>query len=110
MPVSNIAGFVTRSVSFGASRWIGRWSSDLIGAAPSLASPSTFIRRPRHARPTGTVIGAPVSSTAVPRVSPSVAPIAIVRTMLSPRWLATSTVSVAAPPLPSWGILIFKAL
>jgi F-type H+-transporting ATPase subunit beta len=38
------------------------------------------------------------------------APIAIVRTILSPKWLATSMVKVEAPFEPSAGTLIFRAL
>src|ERR1035437_1230845 len=93
---------------------MGSISLESIGPRSSLASPKTLIRRPRHARPTGTVIGAPVSSTVMPRVRPSVAPIAIARTVLSPRWLATSQVKVvAAPleaPLPALASLILMAL
>jgi hypothetical protein len=45
------------------------------------------------ALPTGMVIGAPVSSTDMPRVRPSVEAMATVRTWLSPRCWATSSVS-----------------
>ena len=48
--------------------------------------------RPRVALPTGTLMGEPVSSTAMPRTSPSVACIATDRTVLLPMCEATSQV------------------
>ena len=46
--------------------------------------------RPSVARPTGTVIGPPVSITSVPRARPSVLSIATARTRSSPRCCWTS--------------------
>src|ERR1700761_7910690 len=46
--------------------------------------------RPRVSGPTGTRIGAPVSTTSWPRVRPSVASMAMARTAFSPRCCATS--------------------
>ena len=48
--------------------------------------------RPRVDLPTGTLMGPPVSSTAMPRTSPSVACIATERTVLLPMCEATSHV------------------
>ena len=45
--------------------------------------------RPKVCSPTGTVMGAPVSSTCWPRVSPSVPSMAMVLTMFSPKCWAT---------------------
>src|SRR5207248_6344239 len=60
----------------------------------STGSPTMLRMRPSVSLPTGTVIGAPVSSTDMPRVSPSVAAMAMVRTCASPRCWATSRVSL----------------
>src|SRR5689334_4658294 len=49
--------------------------------------------RPSTARPTGTVIAAPVSATSAPRTKPSVESMAMVRTVFSPRCCATSSTS-----------------
>ena len=48
--------------------------------------------RPRVFGPTGTDTGAPVLSTPMPRFSPSVEPIAMVRTTPSPICCCTSSV------------------
>jgi hypothetical protein len=61
------------------------------GPASSTGSPMTLMMRPSVPRPTGTEIGAPVSLTFWPRTRPSVASIAMVRTVLSPRCCATSS-------------------
>jgi hypothetical protein len=45
----------------------------------------TLTIRPRRPRPTGTIMGAPVSVTVCPRTRPSVASIAMVRTVFSPK-------------------------
>ena len=50
--------------------------------------------RPKVSGPTGIMIGSPVSTTWVPRTSPSVVSIAIVRTVFSPRCCATSSTRV----------------
>src|SRR5216683_7197315 len=62
-----------------------------IGPTSSTGSPVTFISRPSVSSPTGTVIGAPVSITSIPRTRPSVESIEMHRTMLSPRCCATSS-------------------
>ena len=59
----------------------------------STGSPTMLRMRPSVSLPTGIVIGAPVSSTLMPRVRPSVEAMATVRTWLSPRCWATSSVS-----------------
>src|SRR6185437_5767871 len=63
----------------------------LTGPSSSTGSPTTFRMRPSVSGPTGTRMGAPVSSTSVPRTSPSVVSMAMVRTVLSPRCCATSS-------------------
>src|ERR1700761_8161793 len=70
---------------------MARLPSDLIGPASSTGSPITFMMRPSVPSPTGTSIGSPVSVTSWPRTRPSVASIAIVRTVDSPRCWATSS-------------------
>ena len=94
----------------------GRLAVDLpalaVGAAASplsTGSPSTLKIRPSVASPTGTVIGAPVSTTSRPRARPSVASIAIARTRSSPRCCCTSATSVVAAPSAA-GTLISSAL
>src|SRR5712692_3639141 len=62
-----------------------------MGPTSSTGSPVTFISRPSVSSPTGTVIGAPVSITSIPRTRPSVESIEMHRTMLSPRCCATSS-------------------
>src|SRR3954447_8366212 len=61
--------------------------------ASSTGSPMTLMMRPSVASPTGTEIGPPVSVTSCPRTRPSVASIATVRTVDSPRCCATSRIS-----------------
>ena len=57
--------------------------------------------RPSVAVPTGIEIGAPVSTTFMPRRMPSVAFIATVRTRFSPRCCSTSAMtSIASPASP----------
>src|SRR5215475_7166316 len=57
--------------------------------------------RPSVPSPTGTSIGSPVSVTSWPRTRPSVASIAIVRTVDSPRCWATSSTRRLLPFLVS---------
>ena len=68
----------------------------------STVFPSTLNTRPRVASPTGTLIGAPVSSASMPRVKPSVELIAIQRVTLSPKCCITSTTKSISmsPDLP----------
>src|SRR5690349_1894552 len=70
---------------------MARVSAALIGPASSTGSPMTFMMRPSVPSPTGTAIGWPVSATSWPRTRPSVASIAMVRTVFSPRCWATSS-------------------
>jgi len=93
MPVSRISVSVDCSAKSGASWWIARRASDLTGPCSSTGSPVTFRIRPNVALPTGTVIGSPLLTTGVPRTRPSVASIAMARTVFSPRCWATSRVS-----------------
>ena len=59
-------------------------------------SPRTLKSRPRQGSPTGTEIGAPVSTATAPRRRPSVVSIARQRTQLFPRCCWTSTISFGA--------------
>src|SRR3712207_3727610 len=54
--------------------------------------------RPRAASPTGTAIGAPVSTISIPRIAPSVDDIATARTMLRPMCCCTSATSRIRSP------------
>src|SRR5215813_13664433 len=80
---------------------MARVSEALIGPASSTGSPTTFMMRPSVPSPTGTAIGRPVSVTSWPRTRPSVASIAIVRTVDSPRCCATSSTRRLLPFLVS---------
>src|SRR5579885_2537262 len=91
IPVSRISASVAWSAKVGGSRWIGIWCGDLSAAPSSTGSPMTLMRRPSVSGPTGTVIGLPVSLTGIPRTRPSVASIAMQRTVFSPRCCATSS-------------------
>src|ERR1700742_969752 len=101
MPVTRISASVDWSVYSGAGAWIGRVSVALIGPASSTGSPATFRMRRSVPSPTGTAIGRPVSVTSWPRTRPSVASIAIVRTVDSPRCWATSRTRRLLPFLVS---------
>src|SRR5215470_15122250 len=80
---------------------MARLPSALIGPASSIGSPITFMMRPSVPSPTGTSIGWPVSVTSWPRTRPSVASIAMVRTVDSPRCWATSSTRRLPPFLVS---------
>ncbi len=97
MPVTRIELSVDWSTKSGASAWIGAVSVWPIGPRSSIGSPMTFMMRPSVIGPTGTRICEPVSVTSWPRVRPSVASIAIVRTVLSPRCCATSRTRRLSP-------------
>ncbi len=104
MPVSKISVFGSRSANFGASRWIGhRWTSSppSSGPASSTGSPSTFRIRPSAGAPTGTEMAAPVSTTSIPRMMPSVEDIATARTCPRPMCCCTSAVILKASPAAS---------
>ena len=64
---------------------------------PSMASPTTFMTLPRICAPTGMVMGFPVETTFMPRCSPSVLSMAMVRTVSSPMCCCTSTINVLPP-------------
>src|SRR5437588_8324654 len=98
MPVTRISASVDWSVYSGAGWWMARFVAALIGPASSTGSPITFMMRPSVPAPTGTSIGCPVSVTSWPRTKPSVASIATVRTVDSPRCCATSSTR-RLPPL-----------
>ena len=59
--------------------------------------------RPSVSRPTGTVIGSPVSMASMPRTMPSVGFMATQRTRFSPRCCATSTTTSIGTPRGSPG-------
>src|SRR5438477_7524247 len=101
MPVTRISASVDWSVYSGAGWWMARFVAALIGPASSTGSPITFMMRPSVPAPTGTSIGWPVSVTSWPRTRPSVASIAIVRTVDSPRCCATSSTRRLPPFLVS---------
>ena len=63
-------------------------------AAPLLARPHPS-RQARHAGEL-TLMGAPVLDTPCPRTSPSVVSMAMVRTVFSPMWLATSSTTLTS--------------
>src|ERR1700761_460550 len=94
MPVTRISAEVACSSNDGASRWIGMRRVVLTGPFSSIGSPITLRMRPRVSGPTGTVIGAPVSTTSWPRTMPSVLSMAMQRTVRSPSSWATSSTRV----------------
>ncbi len=96
IPVSKISAFGERSRNAGGSRWIGQRSAPSARSPWSTGSPSTFQRRPSVTLPTGTLMGAPVSTTSTPRGRPSVESIATARTRSSPRCCWTSAISSRA--------------
>ena len=63
----------------------------------STGSPRRLKTRPRHPSPTGTEIGAPVSTASAPLASPSVELMAMQRTTSSPICCATSATSFRSP-------------
>ncbi len=97
IPVSNISTRVDCSSNGGDSRWIGQRSLVSHGPFSSTGRPITESTRPSVSRPTGTVIGPPVSSAFIPRTIPSVACIAMQRTRFSPRCWATSSTTSRGP-------------
>ena len=97
MPVSKTSTSVVWSSKAGGRRWIGRLFLALTGPFPSIGWPRTSNTRPRVDSPTGTVIGAPVSMTSVPRARPSVVVMATARTQLLPRCCWTSQVERLLP-------------
>ena len=98
MPVSKISIFGESSRKAGGSRWIDQRSTSLPagGLARRSARRSRSRAAPASASPTGTEIGAPVSTTSMPRARPSVESMATARTRSSPRCCCTSAISVRA--------------
>ena len=97
MPVSktSFAGFwLTKA---GGSRWMAMVSLTSMSPRPSMGSPMTLMARPSMVSPTGTVMGAPVFSTAMPRYRPSVAFRAMQRTTPPPMCFSTSSGVLKAP-------------
>ena len=80
MPVSKTSDLVERLASEGGSRWIVRHSTSVGAGWRSMGLPKTSNIREMIDLPTGTLSGPPVSSTAMPRASPSVGLSAIPRT------------------------------
>src|ERR1700730_5096302 len=75
---------------------MGQWSKSFPYPTSSRQSPSVLNTWPLTPSPTGTEIESPVSITSTPRTSPSVGCIEMVRTRLSPKCSATSSVNVFA--------------
>mmetsp|Transcript_3318 Transcript_3318/g.7484 ORF Transcript_3318/g.7484 Transcript_3318/m.7484 type:complete len:237 (-) Transcript_3318:25-735(-) len=90
MPVTRISCSTLCSTNAGASPWMARVCFESMGPHSSMGSPMTLMIRPRVSRPTGILMGCPVLSTTWPRNTPSVASMAMVRTVFSPRCCATS--------------------
>src|SRR5262245_31625720 len=96
-PVSNTSEIGSWCSKGGAARWIGQCScaSNLPRAWTSSACPSRLKMRPFVTSPTGTEIGAPVSTTTIPRRQPSVDDIATQRATSLPRcWLTLSKTAI----------------
>src|SRR6266851_94105 len=96
IPVSRISTLACCSDTGGAARWIGQRVTPSGAGSSSIGAPITLNIRPSVSTPTGTEIGLPVACTGSPRRKPSVASIAIVRTVLSP--MAPSTSSTTTRP------------
>src|SRR5215207_3065557 len=100
MPVSNISVVGVSASTSGAGRWMGQRTSASTSPLRSIDSPRRLKIRPRVPRPTGTVIGPPVSTMSIPRERPSVVSMATARTRSSPRCCWTShTRCVPVPEL-----------
>ena len=93
MPVSSSSVDGDSSSNVGALRWIDMDFAAATGPRSSIGRPSTSMMRPSVSVPTGTVIGALVLTTCMPRRRPSELPSAIVRTTPSPSCCCTSSVS-----------------
>ena len=103
--VRRLVGVARRRLMDGARRCGG-----VRGPTSSTGSPITLMMRPRQASPTGTMIGAPVSRTSWPRVSPSDTSMAMQRTALSPRCCATSSTSRLPLLVVSSAFKIFRQI
>src|SRR6185437_12079349 len=110
MPVTRTSAVPACSAKVGASRWIGDMKVSAMGPASSIGSPITFMMRPSVAGPTGTRIGRPVSTTSAPRTRPSVASIAMARTVFSPRCWATSNTRRTGWPVLGSILVVSSAL
>ncbi len=106
IPVSRISVSVDCSSNVGAFLWIGRCFSTVGAGWLSIGSPRTLKIRPRVFSPTGTVMGAPVATASIPLTRPSVEPMAIQRTVSSPRCWDTSATSF----LPSFMVMLIASL
>src|ERR1700686_3176040 len=98
IPVSRISTFACCSETGGAGRWIGHRVTPSGEGSSSIGAPITLNMRPRVSTPPGTEIGLPAASPGSPRRKPSVASIAMVRTVLSPIAPSTSRTTTR----PSW--------
>src|SRR5258708_24262982 len=96
IPVSRISTLACCSDTGGAGRWMGHRVTPSGDGSSSIGAPITLNIRPSVSTPTGTEMGLPVACTGSPRRKPSVASIAIVRTVLSP--IAPSTSSTTMRP------------
>src|SRR5262245_20613371 len=97
-PVSNTSEIGSWFSKAGAGRWIGQNSlaSNFPRACRSSACPRRLKMRPLVISPTGTVIGAPVSTTSIPRRQPSVVDMATQRATSLPRcWETSSTTLIS---------------
>ena len=94
IPVSSISLPVVCEVSGGESLCIESFSLPSTAGLPSIALPVTSNILPRTLSPTGTDIGAPVAVTSLPRESPSVVLIAMVRTSFIPKCCCVSSTIV----------------
>ncbi len=100
MPVSKISVLGSRFTKSGRLRWIGHRSTLAgIGGPLSTGSPITLRMRPNAASPTGTVMALPVSTTSMPRTTPSVDDMATARTWLRPMCCCTSATTLIGSPV-----------
>src|SRR5690606_35029472 len=96
MPVSSSSVLPSSWSKLGGLRWMPHCSPSRPRPGVSRQSPRALKTWPLTMSPTGTEIGLPESVTVAPRTRPSVGCMEMVRTMLSPRCWATSSVSVLA--------------
>ncbi len=90
IPVSKASTLTLRSVRAGGARWMGLKAVAPMGPRSSTGSPTTFRMRPSTSLPTGIMMPLPRLVTDMPRMSPSVESMAMVRAVFSPRCCATS--------------------
>ena len=97
IPVSSISAVGCNSSNSGAGLCIGICGASVGAGLPSTGCPNTLNILPNVASPTGTVIGAPVSTTSIPLTSPSVELIDIHLTVSPPTCCATSATISLSP-------------